>query len=1062
MNQAPEPLSPSTRVAGGRVAFDHMLGRQYTVFDGLAGMHVEDIYQDRRGLLWVATADGGVSRFDGARFETFGPSNGLPHLNAMTIAEDEDGRLLFGTLGGGLAAFDGQEFQVYTTGDGLPSNDILSLHPQADGSVQVLTGNGIARFAEGRCLESVTDLAGRPVGAVYDMATDAGGTTWLASRERGIIDLEGQPMNGHLGTGETAMQWPWKFAPDASGGLWIGFRYVGSEAVIGRYDPERQQLALIEVDHEVESGEVVQHGTRHVRQDDRGWLWMARRGVLVYDGQAWHPFSARLQGTHFSDTRLTCEDREGNIWIGLWGGGLLFCDPVSVQLYTEADGLPDNEVRCLDEDGTGRLWIGTMGGLACREDDRIRTVETGHVVSALEADGPEPVWGGPEGKVFKWTGKESRAIEVAQTGSGEEVTALRADGRGRVWAGTSRGRLGRIEADRFNPLAEGLPHECRAVLPARDGAFWIGTGGPAPALYRYEEGRLQPPALAGLEAVSQVTALCEHEDRLWVGTANSGLFFLDFTAGQVRRFTVDQGDLSVNGILCLAADPEKRCLWVGTSGGGVMKYDGHAFQTLRLGNASLENVVEDILRASDGRLWFGTRAGLIEYQANRTPPALVIREVEAGRLFEAPRAVSFPAGTRELRIDFQGISFRTGADQMRYSHRLVGHGPAEAWSEFTSADSVSFSGLPEGRFRFEVRTRDRDGLMSDAASLDVQVEEQSAPGPALKHMPWTSQQEMLRNSPAMARVLERAGQVAGTDAMVLILGETGVGKGVLAQHIHAVSRRRKRPFVEVNCGGLPPGLVESELFGHEKGAFTNAVERRKGRFEQAHGGTLFLDEIGDLPVEAQRVLLHVLEDRHLFRVGGETPVPVDVRVVAATNRDLKEAMDKRTFRDDLFHRLNVFPVKIPPLRDRREEIPFLAAYFVNRFSRKLRQPVPVLSPEASRHLQEHSWPGNVRELEHVMQRAVIVCRSHVVDLEDVLPDEDLYEGGSSPPASAPPVDQGDENEAGPVFKSEEQQILEALKATNWVISGKRGAAALLGMNPERLRSRMRVYKLKKP
>ena len=149
MNEAHEPLSPSTRVEGGRVAFDHILGRQYTVSDGLAGMHVEDIYQDRRGLLWIATADGGVSRFDGARFETFGPSNGLPHLNAMTIAEDEGGRLLFGTLGGGLAAFDGQGFQVYTTENGLPSNDILSLHPRADGSVQVLTGNGIAALSRG-------------------------------------------------------------------------------------------------------------------------------------------------------------------------------------------------------------------------------------------------------------------------------------------------------------------------------------------------------------------------------------------------------------------------------------------------------------------------------------------------------------------------------------------------------------------------------------------------------------------------------------------------------------------------------------------------------------------------------------------------------------------------------------------------------------------------------------------------------------------------------------------------------------------------------------------------
>ena len=1065
MSQGPQPRDPSFRLPERR-AFDHILGRQYTVFDGLAGMHVEDIYQDRRGLLWVATADGGVSRFDGARFETFGPSNGLPHLNAMTIAEDEDGRLLFGTLGGGLAAFDGQQFQVYTTADGLPSNDIMSLQPRADGSVQVLTGNGIARFVEGRCLEPLTDVAGQSLGAVYDMATDAAGTTWLASRERGIIDLEGQSMNGHPGTGETAMQWPWKFAPDASGSLWIAFRYVGREAVVGRYDPRRQQLDLIEVDHEVERGEVVEHGTRHVRLDDRGWLWMARRGVLVYDGQAWHPFSARLQGTHFSDTRLTCEDREGNIWIGLWGAGLLFCDPVSVQLYTEADGLPDNEIRRLDEDGRGRVWIGTMGGLAClEEDDCIRTVNAGHTVSALAVDGPGAVWGGPEGQVFKRTGKEIQAVEVAGANFGEEITALCADGRGRVWAGTSRGRLGRVEADRFNPVAEELPYECRAVLPARDGAFWIGTGGPGPALYRYEDGRLQPPALAGLEAVSDVTALCEHQDRLWVGTANSGLFVLDSSTREVRRFTVDRGELSVNGILCLLADPGQDCLWVGTSGGGVLKYDGHAFQTFRLGNAGLENAVEAILRGSDGRLWFGTRAGLIEYQPGRIPPALVIREAEAGRLFKHPRAVvSFPAGTRELRIAFQGIGFRTGADQMRYSHRLAGHGPAEAWSEFTPADSVSFSGLPAGRFRFEVRTRDRDGLMSDAVSLEVEAVagEQSAPGPALEHMPWTSQQDMLRNSPVMSRVLKLAGQVAGTDAMVLILGETGVGKGVLAQHIHAVSPRQRHPFVPVNCGGLPPGLVESELFGHEKGAFTNAVERRKGRFEQAHGGTLFLDEVGDLPSEAQRVLLGVLEEGRLTRVGGETPVEVDVRVVAATNRDLQEAMDRGTFREDLFFRLNVFPVKIPALRDRREEIPFLAAYFASRFAGELERPVPVISPEASRHLQEHAWPGNVRELEHVMQRALIVCRNHVVDLEDVLPDDDLYEGGSSSPASTPPVGQREENQARPVFKSEKQQILEALKATNWVISGKRGAAALLGMNPERLRSRMRVYKLKKP
>ena len=1066
MHPAREPLSPSTRIPAGGVAFDHILGRQYTLFDGLAGMHVEDIYQDRRGLLWVATADGGVSRYDGARFETFDPSNGLPHLNATTIAEDEEGRLLFGTLGGGLAAFDGREFQVYTTGDGLPSDDILSLHPRADGSVQVLTRNGTAGFVDGKFVEPVTELAGRPVGAVYDMATDAEGTTWLASRERGIIDREGQPMNGYPGPGETAIEWPWKFAPDASGNLWIAFQYKGLHAVVGRYDPRRGKLDLIEMDHEVERGKMVEHGTRHVRRDDRGLLWMARRGVLVYDGQDWHPFSARLPDTHLSDTRLTCEDREGNIWIGLWGGGLLCCDPLSVQLYTQADGLPDSEVRCLDEDGTGRVWIGTMGGLACLEEDRIRPLHTGHMVTGLAAEGPEPVWSeSPEGRVFQGTENEPRAIAVAESGSGEEITALCADGGGGAWAGTSRGRVGRVEGGRFQPLGGQLPHACGALLRDGDGAVWAGTGGHAPALYRYEDGRWQPPSLAGLEAVSDVTALCEHEGTLWVGTANSGLFLLDFPAGEARRFTVDEGDLSANGISCLLADPAQGCLWVGTSGGGAMKYHGDTFQCLRLGNAGSENVVEAVLRARDGRLWFGTRAGLVAYQPGRVPPALVIGRVEAGPLFEVSGAVTRLQRAGEIRIELQGISFRTGAEQMRYSHRLAGHAPAQSWSRFTSLSSVSFSDLPTGRFRFEARTMDRDGLISDAASLEVQVvaEEESATSPALGHMPWTSQQKMLRKSPAMSRILERAEQVADTDTTVLILGETGVGKGVLAKHLHALSRRREHPFVSVNCGGLASGLVESELFGHEKGAFTDASKQTKGRFEQAHEGTLFLDEVGDLPPKAQTDLLQVLDDKTLTRVGGETPVLVDVRVVAATNRNLKEAMDQGEFREDLFHRLNVFTMKIPPLRDRREEIPFLAAYFASRFAGELGGPVPSLSPEVLRHFQEHPWPGNVRELEHAIQRGLLLCRNHVVQLDEVLPDEDLYEGGPpSSPASAAAVDQGEGTETGTVFKSEIEQIKEALEATEGVIYGPKGAAALLGMNPERLRSRMRVYELEKP
>ena len=1048
MNDARE----SAKIPRQKRPFDRILGHQYTVFDGLAGMQVEDIYQDQRGLLWIATADGGISRFDGAHFDTFGLSDGLPSLTVMSIAEDQDGRLLFGTLGGGLAAYDGRGFQVYTTEHGLPSNDIVSLQPQADGSIRVLTGAGIGWFAEGQCVERVTEIAGQPIGRVFDMATDAAGTTWLATMMRGVISLDGR----HLSAGNGAMQWPWKFAQDASGLLWIAFRYVGTEAVIGRYDPDSQQLDLIKADAAIEGTEAVNHGTRHVRLDDRGWLWMTRRGVLVYDGEEWHLFSAGLPDIHFSDARLTYADREGNIWVGLWSGGLVFCDPVSVQLYTEADGLPDREVQRLSEDHQGRVWIGTMGGLACLEDNRIRPVETGNKVSELAIDRQGQVWrGSSENEVIKGVGKEAQVIEVAKDQNAEEII-LYPDREGRMRVGTTGGCFGRIEDDRFIAEKQG-PTNCRVALQDSEGTLWVGSYGETPALhYCNKGGHFHASDIAGIETVGYVSALCDYEDALWVGTAN-GLFAFDYRTQQVRRFTADQGDLSVNGILALMADPQQECLWIGTSGGGVLKYDGRGFQSIRLGKSTLENIVEAILPDSRGRLWFGTRAGLIAYQSGDTPPGIVIRQVVAGRLLEMPQAVSCPDSTPEIQFHFQGLSFRSGAEQMRYSQRLVGHGPAEEWSAFASANRVSYHRVPAGQFRFEVRALDRDGLMSDVASLDVQVfpDEKSVRLQRLEHMLRDADQDFLSQSQAMTQLLEGIEQMADTDMTMLVLGETGVGKGVLAQRIHNLSPRRGHPFVALNCGSLPPGLIESELYGHERGSFTGAVKRHIGCFERANYGTLFLDEIGDLPLEAQRALLRVLENRYLTRVGGEESIPVDVRVIAATNKDLKQAIRQGTFREDLFYRLSMWPVKLPPLRERREDIPLLAAHFARRYAQSLQRPVPALGDGVVKHLQAHAWPGNVRELEHLIRRAVVLCQGEVIQVEDVplASEDEVMEGPLELPPAAPVEAE---------FKAEKQQIVEALQASEGKIYGERGAAHLLSMNPERLRSRMRVYGLRRP
>ncbi len=240
-------------------------------------------------------------------------------------------------------------------------------------------------------------------------------------------------------------------------------------------------------------------------------------------------------------------------------------------------------------------------------------------------------------------------------------------------------------------------------------------------------------------------------------------------------------------------------------------------------------------------------------------------------------------------------------------------------------------------------------------------------------------------SPAMQQIFKAVGKVAGTDLTVLLRGESGTGKELIARAIHENSRRRGRPFIPVNCAAIPRELLESELFGHEKGAFTGAVAARRGRFEQAEGGTVFLDEVGDMDLSLQTKLLRVLQERRIERLGGEGALPVDVRIVAATNQDLEAAVARRAFREDLFYRLNVVTIHLPPLRDRREDIPALVAHFLNAFAQEQRAAPKVVSPEALALLQAYGWPGNVRELENVVKRAAALATTSLI-LPDHLPD----------------------------------------------------------------------------
>jgi PAS domain S-box-containing protein len=307
-------------------------------------------------------------------------------------------------------------------------------------------------------------------------------------------------------------------------------------------------------------------------------------------------------------------------------------------------------------------------------------------------------------------------------------------------------------------------------------------------------------------------------------------------------------------------------------------------------------------------------------------------------------------------------------------------------------------------------------------------------------------EEIIGQGPALTAVLENVRRVAATDATVLITGETGTGKELIARAVHSSSRRKEKPLIKINCAALPAGLVESELFGHEKGAFTGAIARRVGRFELAHGGTIFLDEIGELPADAQAKLLRVLQEREFDRVGGTTPIKVDVRVLAATNRDLLKAVREKTFREDLYYRLSVFPVQLPPLRDRREDIPSLALFLVNKFAARIGKRIDGIDKETMRRLLGYPWPGNVRELENVIERAVILAAVPTLTIgADVLPAT----------VEAPACEEPAREQPATLEANEKEHILTVLRQTNGVVEGPRGAAKILGLHPNTLRSRMK-------
>ena len=1029
----------------------------FTVQDGLPDMKIECLFEDSQGMLWIGTHDRGVARFDGDRFEVFAAQDGLAGDNVFSILEDREGALWFGTSGG-LTRYDGRVFQMVGLPSGEPFWFLWGSCEDREGRLWFGIGRrpgrppSVCRW-DGDQL-ALIPLTDRAVGESSDIScavVDARGELWFGGD--GLYRHDAQAFHRLEGAPDTTGV-IWLLLPRDDGSLWIG----ANEGLFVCREGALQSAGE----------EFAGHRVRALTEDSSGTLWLTFAGndrVMYYEDGSLREIG-KLGATLWGNL---CMDRLGRLWAGTYGKGLHCYDTSRFEIFGREHGLGSEKVWDVSEDAEGTLLVSTLAGLMRYDGYAFQPVEVSEErMGSAEQTNDRPFPLKMDSRHRLWFARERRKLYVVEE-DGEErlvlqgqsaasVPLLVEDRRGGIWFGSPQGIMisGRERGFGYyedgyvrlfpSDAGEDCPPRVGALLVDRRGVVWIGSSYPNiwDGLCRYDGERFTAFTSADGLSVGGISALCEDRDGcLWVSTS-TGVCRHD---GQ-RFVTFTQDDGLPPGIIRTIAQTEDGKLWFGTEGGEICCYDGQVFQVIRLPEDTGCDVIFAIHQDRAGQIWFGTIGGLVRYTPQRIPPEATITEVIADRTYDASEEIEIPATVGRIGFSFLGRSPVDRASRLVYRYHLKGYD--RDWQQ-TRATQVDYSQLPPGKYHFSIQAVDTDLNYSEMREIQLSViSDPRVAGLTEALRSAGAQGEFVGKSPALHKILLQIQEVARTDMTVLIVGETGTGKGLVARAIHGMNPRREGPLIPVNCGAIPEGLVESELFGHEKGAFTGAASRKLGKVELAEGGTLFLDEIGDLPLSAQAKLLRFLEDRTFERVGGESTLEVNVRVIAATNRDLEGMVSEEQFREDLYYRLQAFVIRVPPLRERREDIPLLVQYFAERFAGHLNRPVPEIDVGAMKHLQRYRWPGNVRELEHQVQRAVLSCRDNIIRVKDMFAGETQGERSS---------------ESGTFLSLEEQEkrhIERALEATGWVIYGERGAARLLGIHPENLRVRMRKHGLRRP
>lgn len=952
------------------------------------------------GVVWMSTLGGHLVRYIDGGLEWFGRADGLLVGDHIVLRMDAQGRLFVGG-GSHLTCYDGRRFHSLS---GLPDEAVvLSLARQPQGGVLIGTTVGLFRSSDGM----VTPVPGSPA-AYCNGAYAADGTLWAVS-EQGVMRGRGEQLDS---------------------------------------TPELSGLDLVGV----------------LLPDSRANVWVATEqdGLaqrLPGGGVATHSSENGLSGRQ---PRALFEDTRGSVWAGAWGGGLSRHDGSWVQTLGFEQGMPQGRVESLCEGADGDLWMATWGNGVLRYDgDQVQPVSElacagGQFWSSLRDSEGRMWFGSYRHGAVSWHQGQVNSVGVAEGLGDASVWGMHQDRQGRMWFATQGGGLSCLDGTRVTTYTteDGLPHnDIWAVAEDDDGAIWCCPFDAG--LCRFDGKRFDRFTTDDGLAHNQVWCILRAADGgMWFGTWGGGVSHFD--GKRFTTYSVRDG-LANNSVraLCQSGDGH---LWFGTFGGGVSRFDGRALQTFSRREGLVHDAVQDVVQSSDGAMWVATEEGVTRYTPPTEPPTIDVEGVIADRRYDASETVSLSTVQHVVSFEYMGASFSTPLERMVYAWRV---GETDDWHT-TRNRRAEVRDLPVGRHVFEVCAVDRDLNTSPPARKEIVIEADAdrerlhALQVELAAKPGTEQ--FIGRSRSLIRVLDEIDRVAAAELTVLIQGETGTGKGLAAHAIHSLGTRRDGPFLQLNCGAIPDGLVESELFGHEKGAFTGAVSRRIGRFELADGGTLFLDEIGDLSMDSQRALLQVLQEGVFHRVGGQVELQARARVIAATNRDLLQACQQGTFREDLYYRLAPFVLHMPPLRERQEDVPLLTSHFLERFSRHLNRQPPQLSPQVVTRLAQYTWPGNVRELEHLVQRAVLVCQDDVIRLDD-LPLSDSTASTAGPGAgSAESLDDFDAR----AVDHEREFLRQALEAANWIIYGERGAARRLGVHPEKLRRRLQRAGLQRP